>query len=101
MNEFLAEHVEAFPWESEEQKKGYLNFVQYLAKAGREAVIPIDLLATYFIQKDHESNEWWTEIVASQVGAANEQIALLSKRVRHLEGLVAELLAKENPPASR
>ena len=84
MNESLDMAVDAFPWETEEQKEGYLNFVQYQRQFGIEPTLPIDPVVTYFIQKDHESNDYWRDLVASQVADLQSQLRKLQDETSSL-----------------
>lgn len=85
--------VEVFNWESEDQKKGYLALVQYLRGFGIEPKLPIDYVAAWFIQKDHESNEYWRDMVGQQVSSLQNEIRLLQQEI----GIQGEILdaAKE------
>lgn len=80
--------LDQFPWESEDQKKGFLALVQWVDK------IPVELrtddtrnavVAAWFIQKDHESQVWWSEAVGNQVSALQDQIKLLQNEVLELK----------------
>ena len=84
MNEMLDIAVESFPWESDEQREGYLNFVQYQRQFGMEPALPIDPVVTYFIQKDHESNDYWRELVSSQVTDLQSQLRSLQQETSGL-----------------
>lgn len=84
LNKNLDIYVDEFPWESEDQRLGFLNMVQYLSKFGIEVKLPLQssisqLIAFYFIQRDHESNEHWAEVVGSQVSEIQDQISLLQR----------------------
>lgn len=81
MNSDLAMCVDNFPWESSQQKEGFLNLVQYYRSFGKEPELPINLLATYFIQKDHESNEYWSELVSAQVSSLQSEIKFLQDKL--------------------
>lgn len=82
MNPEFVKAVENFPWESDVQKKGYLNYVQYLRKFGFEPKLPVDYLAVFMIQKDHESNEYWRELVGTQVSMLQKEISGLQNLFR-------------------
>ena len=84
MNEMLDIAVESFPWESDEQREGYLNFVQYQRQFGMEPALPIDPVVTYFIKKDHESNDYWRELVSSQVTDLQSQLRSLQQETSGL-----------------
>lgn len=84
------EAVKNYPWESEVQKEGYLNFVQFEKKFGKAPSLPIDNIVAYFIQKDHESNEYWRELVANQVEMLQEEIMRLRDEVKNLSQSLKE-----------
>lgn len=69
--------VEEFPWASEVQKEGFLNYVQYCASFGVRTLLPIHPLVPFFVQKDHESNEYWRETMAQQLSSLEDQIRLM------------------------
>ena len=80
-----------FPWESAEQHKGFLNLVQYLKKYYPEGWDPQLLIASYFIKKDHESNEWWSGIFGDRVSELTDQIQLLQQDILDLKTQLAEI----------
>lgn len=89
----VQEWVARREWASEDQRKGFLALLQHLhrfeVQNGVKLGIRIEdaLVASYFIQKDHESNEWWRDTVASQVDGLRREIDELRtlNRVRSLE----------------
>lgn len=89
----VEEWCEKFPWESEVQKKGVLALYQWFKK------LPAELrtddtrnacVAAWFIQKDHESNEWWGKVLGDQVRGLQDQIRLLQTRIHELKSELAE-----------
>jgi hypothetical protein len=83
-----------FPWESDVQKKGLSALNQWVQK------LPPELrtddtrnacVAAWFIQKDHESNEWWAKTVGDQVSGLQDQIRLLQQQVHELKSELAEM----------
>lgn len=48
------------------------------------------IVACYFIQKDHESNEWWREVIAVQVKDLTDQISKLKKEVQELRAQIGK-----------
>lgn len=84
--------VHHFPWESEEQKKGVLNFIQWYEKlppmSNRIDGLYGELrcLAAYFIQKDHESHVWWQETVGTQIASLQNEIKRLQNEIESLKG---------------
>jgi len=67
----LDEFIENFEWDSEAQRKGFLSFIMDFRNKMMNDIAdisPNDLLertlmfmACWFIQKDHDSNEWYNE----------------------------------------
>ena len=76
--------VDSFPWESKEQKEGYLALVQYEKQFGYEPKLPIDTLATFLIQKNFESHEYWRDAVGTQVKMLQDEIKRLQDEVASL-----------------
>jgi len=74
--------VENFRWESEEQRRGVLSYLQWARSHRLDACISPSVL--FFIQKDHESNEYWREAISLQ-------ILTLQREIRRLHEIVAEL----------
>jgi hypothetical protein len=81
----IQEWIEAFPWESETQKKGFQNFMQFLQKLPSEVKqapgMELPCAVAYFIQKDHESHEWWVDMMSKQIEMLQQEIAELKKRL--------------------
>ena len=87
--------IKEFEWESETQKKGFLALVQFMNQ--RKAVLPpdatvaeviddsINTVACWFIQKDHESNEWYNERFGDMNSRLENEILALRKRIEDLE----------------
>lgn len=74
MNSEFDAAIESFAWESEDQKKGYLALVQYLRQFGLPPKLPIDYVATFFIQKDIDSHEYWRDMVGGQIKALQDDV---------------------------
>ena len=83
--------VEEFPWQSEEQKEGYLALVQYERGFGFAPKLPLDTLAAFLIQKAHESNEYWREFLGTQVGGLEDQIRQLQEGLAEANRAVDQL----------
>lgn len=79
--------VDAFPWESKEQREGYLAWVQYERKFGREQDGPIDTSLAFLIQKNHEAAEYWRETFSGQVDQLRMELAETIKEINHLREL--------------
>lgn len=85
---------EGFKWESEEQRKGFFNLIQFLKEKHPQNVHQlIASVAAYFIQKDHESHEYWVELVGNQIGQVNKQLRLLQEDVNYLTKKLEEVNA--------
>lgn len=91
--------MDSFPWESKEQREGYLALVQFKMRFGLLPILPIDYDAVFFIQKDVESNEYWRDAVAQQVSElqnviadSQESLARALSRVDQLELTVRALM---------
>jgi hypothetical protein len=87
-----------FPWESSTQQKGLSALYQWVQK------LPPELrtddtrnacVAAWFIQKDHESNEWWAKTVGDQVSGLQDQIRFLQEEIREMKLELANL--KKDP----
>lgn len=100
MNEELALAIDTFPWESEDQKKGFSDFINYSRQFGLEPKLPIDPIITYFIQKDHESHLWWEEHIEEFFGQLRDDMMLLRGMIDKQQAQINELLAKNNPKES-
>lgn len=98
----LEEWIEHFEWESETQHKGFLALVQFLGR--RSQTLPLSemppytrledaLMATsaFFIQKDHEANEWFGERIGDADKRYIDLIADLTEQVRGLRLEVEQL----------
>jgi hypothetical protein len=76
----------AFNFESEAQKKGFLSLVQYLNDTAPQATDgeAILMVISYFIQKEHEAQEWWSKTIGDQVTSLENQIALQNRKITEL-----------------
>jgi hypothetical protein len=87
------EFLKDFKWESQVQEKGYGNLVQFLR---RNNITLTDktlfLIAVYFIERDHESNEYWRQLVGDQVSNLQSEIKHLQDQVAGLEYRLAPLI---------
>jgi hypothetical protein len=100
--------VEAFKWESDAQREGFLALVKFWHDHGLQPVLPLtsmdNLTALFFIQKDHDSNEYWRELWADQVSKLQDEIKIqmdevsqLKTQVEHMrETIRAQNMALEN-----
>lgn len=90
----MKQWTDEFEWESEAQEKGVLTLVQYLKKFGRTALSApslLDLVAAWFIQKDHESNEWWSDTIGNQVNSLRSDLKIAHDEIRELKAVVRKL----------
>lgn len=85
-------NVEAFPWRSESHKEGYLNYVQHLRFRNVPVPPQIDEAVAYFIEKDQDSNEYWTELVGTQISNIQNEIRLNQEKVQGLDSQCRALL---------
>jgi len=97
----LDEFVEKYPWESDAQKKGFGALLKDL----REKTFPeardlspadrlehaLSLVACFFIQKDHDSNEWYNERFGNLDSRIREDLVRLQEENRALRGDIEEL----------
>lgn len=70
----------SLPWESDAQRKGFLSLVQYLRGFGPEETHldwRLALVAAFFLQKNHESQVWWSEVFGERLGAVHAEIKTL------------------------
>jgi hypothetical protein len=87
----MKEWVKTFPWESTEQRQGFDALQKWVGELPANIVhgfgfySTMACVAAWFIQKDHESNEWWSNTVAEQVGQLENQVRLLQDRITELE----------------
>jgi hypothetical protein len=86
--EFFAQ---AHNFESEAKRKGFLSLVQHLRNKAPlctdgEAIL---LIIGYFIQKEHEAQEWWSKTFGEQVSSLENQIALQNKKITELHDLLS------------
>jgi|WetSurMetagenome_2_1015567.scaffolds.fasta_scaffold634955_2 hypothetical protein len=88
---YLHWFIANFKFESSEQQKGFLNLVQYLRKHCPDGYDPTFLIASYFIQKDHESNEHWIELVGNQISNIQLQLKSLIDENQDLKARLASL----------
>ena len=87
--ERLQQFIDAFEWESEAQRKGFLSLIQFMRKHG--AVMEartLHIIACYFIQKDHESHEWWIGVIGDQIKSLEDRLMDVSHRLAVLENLL-------------
>lgn len=70
-------------WDSESQKKSVLSLQQYLVKLGRLSDDQSVWAAiAYMIQKDHESQEWFVNLIGDHVKRLEDQIQSLKMELR-------------------
>ena len=102
MTASLEQWVETFAWESETQKKGFLALVLFLRDhRARERDVEFDptddtlnAIAAWFIQRDHESNEWWNERIGDLSSRFENEIVSLTESHQRLLSEVDELRAE-------
>jgi hypothetical protein len=75
MNEFL----ETIKWDSEEQRKACMAFVYWCRKHDLPSELrPADL---FLFQQIHELNEYWRDVVETQVKSLQTEIIALRKEI--------------------
>ena len=75
--------LENFPWESKEQKEGFLSLMQWLRGIPAALTgLPLFLVFCYLVQKDHESSEWMIGVIGDRVRRLEDEIALLREELR-------------------
>lgn len=83
--------AENFKWESTAQEQGFGAYLKWLKELSTENVYGfginslLNCTVAWLVQKDHESNDWWRETVAGQVGRLEVQIKILLDRIEKLE----------------
>lgn len=65
-----------FQWESEAQKKGVYALKQYLHRFHPDVYLEDAVLLSicYFVQKDHEAKQWYSETMGSQISRLEDVI---------------------------
>lgn len=90
--------AEGFKFDSKEQELGLRNFHQWLR--GKFPGIRVNsteaTLVVYFAQKDHESNEWWRELLASREAIIREELWTAMDEIAQLRAEVGVLKAEKN-----
>ena len=68
-----------FKWESVEQQKGFGNLTEWLNKRGYNYQLTPELflIACYFIQKDHEAQEWFIQVIGNRISELQLEILKL------------------------
>lgn len=107
----LAEFEELYPWESETQKKGFQALCKDIVDSGRafsgevnmephhRLELTLQKVCAWFIQKDHESNQWYNERIGDLDKKYLDELVRLTNENRALRGDVDEIkqqLAKAN-----
>jgi hypothetical protein len=80
--------VDQFNWDSEEQKKSYLAFVQYEINLGRVPQEEINAPLAFIFQKQHEQNEYWSEVLGAQIKTLQDEV----HRLYQAQGPLTDLL---------
>lgn len=85
------EWLNNFVWESQVQEQGFGAFIQWFRRLPTAAQLGngkhnfIFCVIAWFIQKDHESNEWWRDTVAEQMSTLQEEIIRLRDEIIQLK----------------
>lgn len=80
LNTFAAE----FPWESDDQQKGFLSLLKWLRSKPKRLSIPWALLACWNAQKSKETTEWMMVTVGDHVTRLENEIQRLRQEVKEL-----------------
>ena len=80
----LRRFAELFPWESEDQKKGFLSLLRWLRTLPPWLDIPWALLACWQAQRGKETAEWLIETMGSHVARLEDEIMKLRQEVLEL-----------------
>ena len=89
--------IKVFKWESEVQEKSFLHFTQWVRSLPVGVVCEdgprslINCLAAFIFQKTHESNEWWRETMASQLGQLQAELGRTQEELRQVKLRCAKL----------
>lgn len=94
----LASLLQDFPWESDEQRKGVLAFVQWAerlyARTDKEILMlpslnqSLFVLMAFLAQKDHEGGRWVTEVMGEHLTSLRDQIRLVQNEVHSIREAV-------------
>ena len=86
-----------YKFESEAQEKSFKSLIQFLKKESGKQDLPeihpkwLGLVAAYFIQKEHESNEWWANTIGDQISKVHDQLHRQTKLIGELMKNVEKL----------
>ena len=84
LRRFIAE----FPWESEDQRKGFLSFLQWTKNVPTRFDLPWALLAAFWAQKDHDATAWIMKTMGEHVSRLEDEIVKLRSEIRAMCGVV-------------
>lgn len=98
----LLDWIESHKWRSVEQKEGFLAMVKDLrdGKPGRQIDLPYDHMEVFawFIQKDHESNQWWSDRFEDFAKKVDDQFVNMILENRELRRELDELKRAHGRP---
>lgn len=73
--------LDEFPWESDTQQKSMLALLLWSRKLPKFALSsPLDCLAAFIFQKDHEAHIWYNEMMGNQITMLQNEIKLLQEQ---------------------
>lgn len=89
-----SEFAETFEWESEAQRKGFLSLLLYLKRIDPLAFAESKLrvVVCWFIQKDHEANEWYNARIGDLDSKITGELKRLTEENRELRFDVEDAL---------
>jgi len=74
--------IDDFPWKSEAQKKGYLAMMQDMRSHGLQIPIYVNVNLAFLIQKNHEANEWFVQVMGDQIKQLQNEISDLREDMK-------------------
>lgn len=94
----MKEWVDRYPWKSVVQKEGFLALLKDLrdSKPARELHFTEEQMEVFawFIQKDHESNQWWDERVCALAKRFEDDLVRIQIENRELRGELQRLKSR-------
>lgn len=69
--------IDRYPWDSEEQKQGYLGLISYMKRIVKLVPMHVMPALAFFIQKDIDAHVYWRELVGTQITDLQNQIMVL------------------------
>ena len=86
----------SFPWDSKTQEKGYFALVHYLRRLGRPVPEEVDAVAAFFIEKEHQANEWWRDLLGDQLAMRDREIQRLQGELERMSSLLDRVVSRQS-----